>query len=381
MKFGVVIAPRIDDWEIFKYAEELGFDVAWACDSQMLWSDCYGTLALAAANTSRISLGPGVAAAATRIAPVTAHSIASISKLAPGRTMIALGTGHTSMRVMGQKPMKLAEFERYIQDVRSLLSGEEVEVRHDGRRGYTRFLNREHGFVDLESPVPIVVGANGPRALGIAGALGDGLMTIATTQPAEIEGTLARVRAGAVKSGRELSDDFTVTSMTNVIVLADGEAVTSERVLRMTDAWVGAAIHFTYELWQIRQDETVVPPPFRPIWEEYCAYVESMETPAERRYLQIHDGHATFLPAAERRFLTADVIRAVTIVGSVDEVVEQIRAAGAAGVTEVALQSPIATARDVMREFAEKIRPLVDDDRLNTDRTTVHATIGGHGDE
>ena len=133
MRFGVVIAPKIDDWAIFKYAEDLGFDVAWACDSQMLWSDCYATLALAAANTSKISLGPGVAAAGTRIAPVTAHSIASISKLAPGRTVIAVGTGHTSMRVMGQKPMQILDLAQYVRDLRSLLSGKDTEVNYAGR--------------------------------------------------------------------------------------------------------------------------------------------------------------------------------------------------------------------------------------------------------
>jgi alkanesulfonate monooxygenase SsuD/methylene tetrahydromethanopterin reductase-like flavin-dependent oxidoreductase (luciferase family) len=359
MRFGVVIAPKIDDWEIFKFAEDLGYDVAWACDSQMLWSDCYATLALAAANTSQIALGPGVAAAGTRIAPVTAHSIASISKLAPGRTVIAVGTGHTSMRVMGQKPMKMSAFEQYVRDLRSLLSGADTEVSYAGHPGYTRFLNRDQGFVDLESRIPIIVGANGPRALALAGSLGDGLMTIATTRAEDVQATLAAVQAGASESGRVLPEGFTFTSMTNVVVLEPGEPVTSERVASLTDSWVGAAIHFTYELWSVRHDEALVPPPFRPFWEEYCSYVDKMATPLDRRYLQVHDGHATFLPPAERRFLTEDAIRAVAIIGSVDEIVEQVKAAEAAGVSEFAIQSPLATAREVMREFAEKVRPCL----------------------
>ncbi|MFE9606865.1 LLM class flavin-dependent oxidoreductase [Streptomyces hokutonensis] len=354
-----MIAPKIDDWEVFKYAEELGYDVAWACDSQMLWSDCYATLALAAANTSRISLGPGVAAAGTRLAPVTAHSIASIAKLAPGRTLLGIGTGHTSMRVMGGKPMRPGDFEEYLRVLRGLLDGAETEVSHAGRRGYTRFLNRDQGFVDLEHPIPIIVGANGPRALGIAGAMGDGLVTIATTRPDDVQATLSAVRAGAADSGRALPDGYTVTSMTNAVVLEPGEPVTSDRVASLTDSWVGAAIHFAYEMWQVCQDETTVPPPFRSFWEEYCAYVDTMETPPDRRYLQIHDGHATFLPAAERRFLTEDAIRAVTLIGTVDEIVEQVKAAESAGVTELAIQSPLATARDVMRDFAEKVRPCL----------------------
>jgi alkanesulfonate monooxygenase SsuD/methylene tetrahydromethanopterin reductase-like flavin-dependent oxidoreductase (luciferase family) len=357
MRFGVVIAPKIDDWAIFKYAEDLGFDVAWACDSQMLWSDCYATLALAAANTSKILLGPGVAAARTRSAPVTAHSIASIAKLAPERTVIAVGTGHTSMRVMGQKPMPLSDFGQYVRDLRSLLSGEETEVSYAGRSGYTRFLNRDLGFVNLEDPIPIVVGANGPRALEVAGALGDGLMTIAATRPDEVHATLESIRTGASNAGRVIPKAYTVTSMTNVVVLEPGEPVTSDRVARLTDSWVGAAIHFAYEMWLPRRDDAMVPPPFRPFWKEYCAYVDGMVTPLDRRYLQIHDGHATFLPPAERRFLTEDAIRAVTIIGSVDEIVEQIKAAKVAGVTELAIQSPLASAREVMRDFAEKVRP------------------------
>ena len=37
-------------------AEELGYSHAWLADSQMLWSDCYAALAVAATRTSRIRL-------------------------------------------------------------------------------------------------------------------------------------------------------------------------------------------------------------------------------------------------------------------------------------------------------------------------------------
>ena len=73
MKFGICVATKIDDWQLIKEAEDLGYDCAWVPDSQMIWSDCYATLALAAYHTSRIQLGTGVAIPGTRIAPVTAH--------------------------------------------------------------------------------------------------------------------------------------------------------------------------------------------------------------------------------------------------------------------------------------------------------------------
>src|SRR5712692_5105888 len=110
MQFSIMIATKIDDWQLIKYAEDLGYDSAWVPDSQMIWSDCYATMALAAVNTRRIRIGTGVAIAGTRIAPVTAHSIASINQLAPGRIFLGIGTGHTAMRVMVQSPMPIAEF-------------------------------------------------------------------------------------------------------------------------------------------------------------------------------------------------------------------------------------------------------------------------------
>ena len=57
MKFGVTVAPRITDWQLFVDLEAMGYDAAWAADSQMLYSDAYAVLALAAANTSRIQIG------------------------------------------------------------------------------------------------------------------------------------------------------------------------------------------------------------------------------------------------------------------------------------------------------------------------------------
>src|SRR5260221_14467776 len=120
MQFGIFVATKIDDWQLIKYAEDLGYDRAWVPDSQMIWSDCYATLALAAVNTKKIQIGTGVAIPGTRIAPVTAHSIGSINQLAPGRTFLGIGTGHTAMRVMGQDPMPVKEFREHLRGVRAL---------------------------------------------------------------------------------------------------------------------------------------------------------------------------------------------------------------------------------------------------------------------
>ena len=98
MKFGVCVATKHQRLATLGSRRERGLRPRlWVPDSQMIWSDCYATLALAAHHTSTIRLGTGVAIAGTRIAPVTAHSIASINRIAPGRVFLGIGTGHTAM--------------------------------------------------------------------------------------------------------------------------------------------------------------------------------------------------------------------------------------------------------------------------------------------
>ncbi len=59
MDLGICVASHIGDTDYVVRAEELGYTHAWLADSQMLWSDCYATLAVAAYRTSRIKLGTG----------------------------------------------------------------------------------------------------------------------------------------------------------------------------------------------------------------------------------------------------------------------------------------------------------------------------------
>ena len=80
-----------------------------------------------------------------------------------------------------------------------------------------------------------------------------------------------------------------------------------------------------------------------------------MPTPAAKRYLQIHNGHCTFLMPEERRFMTEKTIRASILVGEPAEVIDQIRRAEKAGLKEVGILPPMAAARTVFKEFADHV--------------------------
>ena len=130
MDIGICVASHVNDIDYVVRAEELGYSHAWLADSQMLWSDCYAALALAATRTSTINLGTGVAVTGTRPAPNNASGIATINALAPGRTFFGVGSGNTAMRVMGLPPHRIAEFDEYLATIAPLLRGEEASYRH-----------------------------------------------------------------------------------------------------------------------------------------------------------------------------------------------------------------------------------------------------------
>ena len=355
MQFGICVATKIDDWQLIKYAEDLGYGCAWVPDSQMIWSDCYATLALAAQNTSRIRLGTGVAIPGTRIAPVTAHSIASINCIAPGRVFLGIGTGHTAMRVMGMGPMKIRDFREYLRVVRTLLQGEEVEFTRDGETRAIRFLHLDLGFINITDHIPIYVAANSPRALRSAGEFGDGLVFFGDPPDTLRSHHLRLAQEGAEKAGQSLPTNFHVTTFNTAVVLKPGERANSERVIDECGALVACFIHYVYEIYKQTRSEDVVPEHFKDFWEEYCVYVDKMETPKEKRYQQIHNGHCTFLMPEERRFMTAKAIKGSCLVGEPDELLYQIRQAEQAGLKELTLLPPMASARKVFKDFSEHV--------------------------
>jgi alkanesulfonate monooxygenase SsuD/methylene tetrahydromethanopterin reductase-like flavin-dependent oxidoreductase (luciferase family) len=80
-----------------------------------------------------------------------------------------------------------------------------------------------------------------------------------------------------------------------------------------------------------------------------------METPPEKRYLQIHNGHCTFLMPEERRFVTPRAIQGTCIVGDPDDIISQLHQAEKTGIKEVALLPPIDYARQVLKDFSQQV--------------------------
>ena len=354
MRFGVCVATNINDWQLLVHAENQGFDHGWVPDSQMIWSDCYAVLALAAHHTSRIRLGTGVAIAGTRIAPVTAHSIASINRIAPGRVFLGLGTGHTAMRVMNFNPMKAPPFREYLRVVRALLDGKEVEFTLDGETRTIEIIHKELGFVDTEHRIPMYVAANGPMALRAAGEFGDGRVSGGSEPPEAFANSMRRIRSGAARVGRSM-DDFHTAELTYACILKPGESLGSDRVIDTCGHMVASRLHGLWEAVQLR-GEGIVPEDIRSVWEQYRDFVAGFNVPRERAGQVVHRGHCTYLLAEERRFVTPEVLRSTgALVGTPEEIIDMLRTKERNGLKEVILLQPMATARENLAEFRREI--------------------------
>lgn len=356
MDFGVCIASHIGDTDYVVRAEALGYSHAWLADSQMLWSDCYATLALAAWRTSKIRLGTGVAVAGTRPAPVNAAAIATINALAPGRTFFGVGAGNTAMRVMGQPPQRIAEFADYLETVQPLLRGEEALMGPltRGASGAVpiRHIMPDRGFVNFADPIPLYVSGFGPKSLGLAGRFGDGAVLGLPVNGAMLETRWHQIERGAAAAGRTLDRErFYTTALTTVVVLDEGEAVDSPRVKAECGAMAMATVHYAYDQW--RNFGHQPPGVLRGIWADYCRLLESY--PEERRHQRIHAGHNCWVLPEEEQFLTPEVLQAGSMIGTRDQLLARLRDLAGAGLDQVMILPNFDTRYAVLERVAQDL--------------------------
>ena len=153
-------------------AEEGGFDSIWLGD-HLLYRDperapweAWTLLSALAAATERVRLGPLVACAGFHPPGLIAKMAATIDEVGGGRFVLGLGAGwnEAEFRAFGiPYDHRVSRFEESFAIVRGLLAGERVTLAG-------RFWRADDAVL-LPRParrVPLMIGSNGPRVLGIA---------------------------------------------------------------------------------------------------------------------------------------------------------------------------------------------------------------------
>ncbi len=195
MQYGVTLLPS--SYESFrehvKLAESVGFDFIGVADSQSLFRELFVSLTVAAMETERVHLGPSVTNPLTRHPAVIASAISSLNELSGGRAFLGIGTGDSAILNLGLRPARLASLREYINAVRDFMAGKTAQ--YLGREGHVRW---------SQEPAPIMMSAEGPRTLRIAGEIADRVMIHTGLTSEILDDTVAHVRAGEWHAGKPL---------------------------------------------------------------------------------------------------------------------------------------------------------------------------------
>jgi probable F420-dependent oxidoreductase len=197
LDFGVTVLPDPPHSRFFELVEETekhGFDYAWTYDSHILWQESYATLPVAAMKTEKVKLGHFVTNPGIRDPTITASWYATMQDLSNGRMVMGIGRGDSSRRVVGLKPVKVAEFEARCKMIKELMNGRPVEW--NGKE-----LKLE--WVREELPdIPMWIAGYGPKALAVAGRVADGVI-IQLADPKIIQWIMDTARKAAEEVGRD----------------------------------------------------------------------------------------------------------------------------------------------------------------------------------
>jgi 5,10-methylenetetrahydromethanopterin reductase len=362
MDFGVGLMGYHGCWDDAAFAEDHGFSSAGFVDSPLLGGDPFVCLALAAQATTSMRLGTFLAIPSLRQAATTATAIATVNKLAPGRTFLAMGTGFTGRAVFGLPRISTNRLREYARQCRGLLDGEEVIHMEGGHERPIRFGHTKGRYVDTDSRVPVLIAADGPKALAVAGEAGDGW--VVTLQYANVmqnaadvfAGSWAQVQAAAAAAGRSLDDAYKMYSAC-VCVLEPGESAVSERALEQ----VGMAAMMPFHAYA---DNPAIgeylPPPLQDRLEIYEREVQGRFAVGPDRYhQQTHGGHLSHILEGEAAVLTDEIVRMTTLTGTAEEIARTLTGLEAAGLDNVSLWAPPHLTREIVLDIETKVMPLM----------------------
>jgi 5,10-methylenetetrahydromethanopterin reductase len=275
--------------DLAEEAEALGFGGVWIADSQSVFRDAYLALALAASKTTKLTLATGVTNPVTRHPAVIGGLAGTLAEVSEGRMILGIGVGESAVYNVGLKPATITRFEEMIAHIRRLLEGEK-----------TVFDGCEIGLSWPTPPVPIYVAASGPRALRLAGRVGDGVLFQVGATPEFVEYALAEVAAGAEEAGRTL-DQIELCMRLGVFIDED-----RRRARREILAYASVAANTLARTIPAASIPDDLAPQFARLKEAYD-YGEH--------------GYAT---ADHRRLLTDDLLDAVAVAGTPDEAVPRL---------------------------------------------------------
>jgi 5,10-methylenetetrahydromethanopterin reductase len=319
--------------ELAGLAEASGYDHLWLADERF-FREVYASLALCAARTRRIRLGPCVTDPYSRHPALTAMAIATLDEIADGRAVLGIGAGISGFAELGvQRERPAQAIREAIGLIRRLIAGEAVEQRGE----VVSFHGGRLDFAPPRPALPIYVASNGPRGQRAAGALADGAIMEGCASPDEAHALAAATGAGAAETGRAAASIQLVARL-NACIADDGKA--ARDVLRPRVARTLGAGRLTFAT--LEAQGIALP-------------AEARAQVAGARYAA---GVTPYLPLLS--LISDRVVDALALAGTVDEVTEHVVALGRAGIGQIMIHPfapPAGTVEETIRRFGQDVLP------------------------
>jgi 5,10-methylenetetrahydromethanopterin reductase len=166
--------------QLARQAEDWGLTGLLVADSQNLNADVWIELALAAAATERLRIGPGVTNPATRHPAVTASAAATLQEESGGRAVLGLGRGDSALTQIGRRPVPAHELEQALVEIQGYLSGGIGWIAESS-----------------QAKVPVSVAATGPHVIAAAARHADAIDFTVGAEPERLEWAVETAHAEA----------------------------------------------------------------------------------------------------------------------------------------------------------------------------------------
>jgi 5,10-methylenetetrahydromethanopterin reductase len=329
MRFGFFFWPYTPEYttRMARLGEELGFDMVGIADTPGNAMDPWVAMTLAASVTSRVRLATCVTNLVTRHPSITASAAASVDVAAQGRTVLGIGAGHSGVANVGGAPTGTEALREGIGFLRTVLGGEPASWR--GTSTHLPWVRRR---------VPVYAAASGPGALRAAGAAADGAFVNYGLGRPHVDRARELMGAGATEAGRSM-EKVDVWSIACLDVSAQRAAAFEKlgNILGFVAAYI------------LGPD-----PAGRGVPAELVMAVRELRTTYTTRQREMD-------PGLVKRLGLFDYLRErLAIAGTPEDCVAQVRAAEAAGATQ--LMFTVSLAADPVRTvelFGREVLPVL----------------------
>jgi alkanesulfonate monooxygenase SsuD/methylene tetrahydromethanopterin reductase-like flavin-dependent oxidoreductase (luciferase family) len=250
VRFGAMISKEVgSDTDIVaqaRRAEALGFDVAMVHPDHLHGVgpnlETWTALTWTAAHTTRITVAPGVLSLPYRHPPVIAKMAETLSRLSGGRLILPLGGGNDrwsgAFRALGLPQRSPGEMVQATEEALDILHGlwSTPAFSYSGR-----YFQVERASLEPRPhyPIPIWLGAYGPKMLSLTGRKADGWFpSLILLEPEAAYAKLRQIRQAAADAGR---DPDALTFAYNVGVYIEGGTQSPLNQSRSPGRIIGAA--------------------------------------------------------------------------------------------------------------------------------------------